>query len=184
MESKIYKGYKMFIYQDEHDPREDDNLGTMVCFHGKYKLGDTHDINHNDFSSFEEMERYLVKKTKAKIILPLYLYDHSGITMSTTAFSCRWDSGQVGFIYITAEKIRKEYNVKRISPKLIEKVTEILQAEVKEYDDFLTGNQYQINITDEETETHCIDSFNGNGYNEMIEDAEKIIDRLLENLKK
>jgi len=33
------------------------------------------------------------------VILPLYLYDHGGITMSTGAFSCPWDSGQVGWIY-------------------------------------------------------------------------------------
>lgn len=36
-------------------------------------------------------------------ILPLYLYDHSGITMSTTSFNDRWDSGQVGYIYASRE---------------------------------------------------------------------------------
>ena len=29
------------------------------------------------------------------IVQPLYLYDHGGITMNTTGFSCSWDSGQV-----------------------------------------------------------------------------------------
>lgn len=41
-------------------------------------------------------------------ILPLYLYDHSGLTMNTSGFSCRWDSGQVGWIYCSHERCEKE----------------------------------------------------------------------------
>lgn len=46
-------------------------------------------------------------------IRPLYLYDHSGITMSTGSFVGRaqhadWDSGQVGFIYMDKETAMKE----------------------------------------------------------------------------
>ena len=46
-------------------------------------------------------------ETKEKSVL--YLYDHSGITMSTGSFCDSWDSGQVGFIYVTKEDIEKEY---------------------------------------------------------------------------
>ena len=42
------------------------------------------------------------------VILPLYLYDHSGITMSTSVFSCPWDSGQVGWIYAEKKKLIEE----------------------------------------------------------------------------
>ena len=35
----------------------------------------------------------LVEQMEGMVILPLYLYDHSGITMNTTGFSCPWDSG-------------------------------------------------------------------------------------------
>lgn len=46
-------------------------------------------------------------------ILPLYLYDHSGISMSTGSFIGRaphaeWDSGCVGFIYLEKETAIKE----------------------------------------------------------------------------
>lgn len=43
--------------------------------------------------------------------LPLYLYDHSGITMSTTTFSCPWDSGRVGMIFCSHEEAVKEWGV-------------------------------------------------------------------------
>lgn len=41
-------------------------------------------------------------------ILPLYLYDHSGLTMSTSDFGDRWDSGCVGFIYMDKDTAMKE----------------------------------------------------------------------------
>ena len=56
------------------------------------------------------------------VVLPVYMYDHSGITINTTGFSCPWDSGMVGIIYVSKEKIREKFNIKRISSKLIEKV--------------------------------------------------------------
>ena len=43
------------------------------------------------------------------VLLPLYLYDHSGITMNTGGFSCPWDSGQVGWIFADGNAIRREY---------------------------------------------------------------------------
>ncbi len=138
----IRKGnYELEILQDEspESPREWDNLGTMICFHRRYNLGDKHDY------SVEEAEE--MTKRKDIISLPLYLYDHSGITMSTGSFSCRWDSSCVGFIYVTKEQVRKEYGVKRITKDLIEKVTRVLQGEVETYDQYLTGDVYGYRVS-------------------------------------
>jgi len=76
------------------------------------------------------------------VILPLYLYDHSGITMNTTGFHCPWDSGQVGFIHVSLDDVRREYGVQRVSPKLRRTVEDVLRAEVGTYDDYLRGNIY------------------------------------------
>lgn len=82
-------------------------------------------------------------------MLPLYLYDHSGITMSTSPFSCPWDSGQVGFIYATRRAVLKEWNKKRMSPTLNEQATQVLLAEVKEYNQYLTGDVWGYIIEDD-----------------------------------
>lgn len=71
-------------------------------------------------------------------ILPLYLYDHSGITMSTNRFNCPWDSGQVGYIYLTREKYEKETALEFT----IKAAHEILTGEVETYDYYLTGEVY------------------------------------------
>lgn len=65
---------------------------------------------------------------------PLFLYDHSGITISAGAFSCPWDSGQVGWQYITDDKLQEEWNGDR------ELATKYMDATLETYDDYLTGN--------------------------------------------
>lgn len=51
----------------------------------------------------------LIGLCKSKVaILPLYLYDHSGLAMSTSDFGDRWDSGCVGFIYMDKDTAMKE----------------------------------------------------------------------------
>jgi hypothetical protein len=98
------------------------------------------------------IEFFLRVARGAEVILPLYLFDHSGITMNTTGFSCPWDSGQVGFIYMTKDAILKNYAVKDISDELRCKVAEQLKAEVASYDQYLTGDVYGYVIKDENGE--------------------------------
>ena len=84
------------------------------------------------------------------IMLPLYLYDHSGITMNTGGFSCPWDSGQVGYIYVTMEDARKEWS--GTDEEIRAKALTCLEAEVKVYDQYLTGDVYGYIIEDDDGE--------------------------------
>ena len=148
MEKKI-GSYLIKIEQDDdaQSPREWDNLGKMVCFHSRYNLGDKHNVKFKDYNGWEEMKKDIIKTENVAVILPLYLYDHGGITMNTTCFSCVWDSGQVGWVFISKEKVRKEYNVKRISKTLLERIEKYLVGEVETYDQYLTGDVYGYKIS-------------------------------------
>ncbi len=134
------------IFHDDNpeSPRQWDNLGKMVCFHGRYNLGDQHDFNDP-----EEFQEWVEKNINDLIIHELYLYDHSGITMSIKPFSCSWDSGMVGIIYVEKEKVKKEYGWKRISKKRDDKIKERLKCEVEVYNQYLTGDVYGYIVTDE-----------------------------------
>jgi len=82
------------------------------------------------------------------VILPLYLYDHSGISMNTSGFACPWDSGQVGYIYATPEMIRKEYGGKITTKAIREKATKLLRDEVETYDQYLTEDVWGAVVED------------------------------------
>jgi hypothetical protein len=145
---------------DPESPREWDNLGHMVCWHSRYNLGDK--TTSDSFADNSEFMEWWKENGKGGVILPLYLYDHSGITMSCRAFSCPWDSGHVGYIYATAEEIRANWNVKRITRATREHATKCLQAEVATYDDYLTGQVFGYEVyellecdEDDQTANEC-----------------------------
>jgi hypothetical protein len=66
------------------------------------------------------------------------MYDHSGITISYKPFSCPWDSGQIGWIFVNKDQVRREFGVKRISKKVMDKVRSVLIAEIEDYNEYLT----------------------------------------------
>lgn len=133
--------------EDSLNPREDgDCLGKMICFHGRYRLGDKHTYRTpHDFHDSPEFQ----KAQKSGLILPLYLYDHSGITMSTIPFSCPWDSGQVGFIYTTLERYTMFTGRKALNKTLKAKLLESLRQEVKTYSHYLEGEVYDLEVDGE-----------------------------------
>lgn len=139
---ETYRDLIIKIYQDDNaeSPREWDNIGKMVCFHRHYVLGDKHTL------TVEDTKELMTDKTV--VALPLYLYDHSGITMSVNPFSCQWDSGQVGIIYVELDKMKKEFPSIKLRKKLIEQAKKSLIQEVKTYDDYITGNVYGYVIED------------------------------------
>ena len=140
-------------------PRNWDNLGTMICFHNRYDLGDKHNYNADDYSGWEEMKQAIIKEENPAVILPLYMYDHSGISISTSPFSCRWDSGQIGFVLVSKKQALEEFGGVRVSSKKKVKIESIIEAEVQTYTQYVEGEVYGFQIVDEDDEV--IDSCYG-----------------------
>ena len=184
------KELKYEIEQDEldNDPREWDNLGTMHCWHSKYKLGDVQHKSETEDEFFMELGNFmgdsywtdkeydLHKKAAIKraeqeyIILPLYLYDHSGLSISTGGFNDQWDSGQVGFIVVSIADVKKEYSWKVLTKARREQIEAYLRTEVEEYDQYLRGDIWWFAIKDEDDA--IIDSCGGfYGYDYCEEEA-------------
>jgi hypothetical protein len=156
--SYTYRGYTIKVEQDQDaaNPRTEwDNASKMICFHRRYNLGDKH-----DFSGPQEVMDFLnMPENKGSIVQPLYLYDHSGLTISTRSFHGRlpqghaeWDSMQVGVVYLTPEMIRETYMVKRITKAILERAKNLILAEVREYDDYLRGDVYGYRVEDKDGE--------------------------------
>jgi len=201
IEELNYKNCIIKIYNDEdpENPRKWDNLGTMFYAHRDYILGDK-DIKAEEgteeFSNWQEVENYLIKQYNPEVILPLYLYDHSGLRIKVGSFQgllpqghAEFDSGKIGYILVEKEKVRKEFinddkPVKRITKKLHEQAEQVLRQEIKTFDDYLSGNVYAY-----EAETKNGDFIGGCrgffGYQDyMISEAKSEIDYYLERKRK
>ena len=191
--------YLLTVQPDDFFPnprREDENFGTMICFHRRYDLGDEHDYSNSDdlikdlyiksvgggergerkhedltekydvwpLSSqrIQELNQALMSQIeKMYVVLPVYLLDHSGLAMSTTDFNDRWDSGQVGIIFVSNEKIKEEYEVDFIEPVLRLQVEERLKEEVAEYDAYLRGECYCFELYEDGELVHSCGGFTG-----------------------
>lgn len=173
IDTENYKGYTINLYYDDDHmhPREDiEHFSTMVCFHRRYNLGDKH-----DFSDPETLQEFLA--TFKGVVLPLYLYDHSGITMSTGDFNDRFDSGQVGYIFTDNATIKKEYG--NLSKKTLETVKQCLESEVKEYASYLEGQVYGYDVLapNGESVASCWGFIGDSNY--AIQDAKSQIDYMV-----
>jgi len=202
-----YRGYTISIETDSDpsNPRKEwDNFGTMACVHRRYTLGDNQHPSWDDLletlsgmryydSRFDNVPdeiiaaRMQAEIEKKYITLPLFLYDHSGITMSTGPFSCGWDSGTVGIIYVSKDDVRQEHSCKRITEKIRQKVLSLLTSEVNTYDEYLTGNVYGYQISNPDGED--IDSCTGYyGYNHeetgLLEAARNAVDCDIQHARK
>ena len=166
---RVVKSYDEFA----ENPRNWDNLTTMICHHNRYALGDVEESRQfNGFTSLKELKQALVEHYgEMAYIEPLSLYDHLTQTLAIGEPTDAWDSGYVGFIFVTKDRARKEYGVKRITKSILERIKKSAQAEVEAYNKIcLWGEVYDLllekaltnvdDITDTYTETEeCIVGF-------------------------
>lgn len=189
-ESFEHAGFTVELHYDEMsehaNPREGDQLGTMVCWHPGYTLGDFQlrggdgrgsvdaifetEKGRSDFSSIGTLARYCRTALGAVAVLPLYLLDHSGLSMSAggnyvgrgdTACGGRdefgnargWDTTLVGVIFTTPERVAElcgsaDYAPADWAGTPAEWVTKQLEQEVDLYSAWLGGEVYGYTIED------------------------------------
>lgn len=174
--------YTLEVEQDSlgESPRDWDNLCTMVCWHRRYDLGDKHSFDNpdefmqhlyldvtkkhwcDDHDSDDWQDVYkALRETDLVLIKQINLYDHSGITVSTSngyPYNDCWDAGCVGFIYVTKKTIFKECgNITEENWK--ERADEYLEGEMETYDQYCKGEVYGFRliktVVKQETCPHC-----------------------------
>ena len=122
-------------YYDAKDKRDEEN---EILFEANEELG--YDIDKNLATMDKELsiaEFFEYEDNGEFVSFPLYLYDHSGISMSVGCNpldSGGWDTSMVGFIYA---KIEGSGHTK-------EELEKYLLDEVKTYDAYLRGNVYSF----------------------------------------
>ena len=162
--------YRIVRDEDPESPRDWDNLGKMVCFHLRRDLGDESPrCSPDEYLSrlaceadpkladtlewLEERgldERYnrAVGRSLERNYLfrELFLYEHSGMSLSSGPFEYPCDSSIFGFIYVAKDKIRQEYGFKVLTKAREQRILGYLDGEVETSDEFLTGQAYGYRV--------------------------------------
>lgn len=204
-----YKGLNIYIVPDDDpalNPIDDyDMLGKQVYWHRRMNLGhcwketnkyspmewlereindDVYELWQENHSRRLEYQDYLMELfIKKNLVIPVSAYEHGEITISASGRRAGWDSfdsGQLGFVYVSHEDIKKEFNVKRLTKKVLERAEKILRGEVETYDDYLTGQVYGFIIEDEnDEELESCWGFLGD-YKYCLSEAKSVADFLAE----
>ena len=96
---------------------------------------------------------YFKEQRGARVVLPLIVYEHSGITMRVghvgdiMGDSAGWDTSFVGFTFDTPEKV-KECMGDNVTDEEIEKA---LRQEIESYASYLEGDVTRYIVEDDET---------------------------------
>ena len=164
------EGGQPFVLQIKSDsdainPREDadDNVLSdhLICWHKRYALGDQHNFDDSEeFLTDLAQTLHVMPSRKATdddptvkelmqalypvaCILPLWLYDHSGLSIScgsANPFSDPWDSGMLGYAYISKQDMIENRGADEANWR--EKAEELLKAITETYDQYLRNEVY------------------------------------------
>lgn len=123
--------------EDCENPREHSNVSVMWFFHGRHSnLGDKKDVKAEDFDGWEEMAEHLRTEEGALHIAPVFMYEHSGRSLSLGAFGDRWDSGQLGLMWTTKEKLAETVGENATD----EQIMKAYATELEEYNRWIEGD--------------------------------------------
>lgn len=142
IETFTFKGCTIEIHHDElaESPRTEYESGTIfACWSRRFNGSD----QMIDRLSEEEMhERF----PEILAILPLYILSHGADSISTTPFSDRWDSGQIGWVVVTKGLAETIGWIGDGYPK--EKLEEFIRSDVETYNQYMNGEVYYFAIKD------------------------------------
>jgi len=209
-----YRGFEIEIQKDVDpmNPREDwDHMGTFVYKHRNYNLGDKEIddpidwllsmLDREDEKIEYDNETFMDLLSNFKNVyaaLFVYMYEHSVLTISTFPFSCRWDSGMVGIIYVSLNDAISNWTLPKESTwetliddwgenkgkkvKLMDVAIRVLEGEIKTQNDYLTSNVWGYNIDSNGCNDSCWGYFGDVDY--CISEAKLAVDHHIKQLRK
>lgn len=154
----------------DSSPIEEGDLLKVYHWHNKHNLGKKISPTSLEFfkNEYEDVDDPFV------IICPLYMLDHSGVSLSISDFGCRWDSGQVGYVAITKADV--EFAGCKKSSIHMKKV---IMQELETFQNYLNGNIFSFSI---ERNGEPFDSCSGfYNFDRCKSEALDIVEHQLEN---
>lgn len=163
-------GYTLEVYQVPVDmienPRISNCIGHMYCWLNKYEIGDT-----NPFANFRDfLNWYRDNESKVDTLLPIYCYEHGGISISTShgyPYNDKYDSGLAGVIYITKEE------VENYSDKSKENIINLLEKSVDDYNNYLNSSYYSFSLKSADGTRYFGDNISSESLEKAIEHFKK-----------
>jgi len=134
-----FSGFTATISQDPDYPdpmRETDAPDVFATWHRRYAFGD-------DASARWSREEYRKANIgQHDLVLDVYMYDHSGVVFSHSPFADKWDSGWLGWHWISQEAIIRDFTGD------VELAKKWLKARLEVFNNYVSGDVWEVVTTD------------------------------------
>lgn len=128
------KGWKVDVdYDNDYDPFNDnERVGKIEAY--------SRDFCRQDGGLSRDEALELSDGKDGNIVLPLYLYSHSGERISTKPFGIKWDSGCIGIVHCTLT------DAARFGIETAEEAKKAMAAEIEYIGRYLAECAYEVTI--------------------------------------
>lgn len=149
---------------DPLNPRDDWDcfISRFATFHGSYDLGDADTVDGwRECETAADVCKWAADNYGATVVLPLFLLDHSGLSIragdsmdrlaSTNRFvgdEGGWDTSAIGFVFDDADRCKRAGW--EVSNGPVENTVAQLRGDVEVFDQYLTGDVYVIDAPEPE----------------------------------
>lgn len=147
-EEKMHRGFKCSVYYDldPMSPDDWDTLGTIYSGHRNYNP-QKHKME--EIIEYDEDGNWHVDKDYLYVLI--YYYDHGGLRLwfRREPQRCGWDEGLFGLMAVHKDKAAMEFG-DMSNPENYERAMRCLEAEVGDWDIYVSGDVYGYVIEDED----------------------------------
>lgn len=197
--------YELSVFDWEYpdDPCMDNLVTTMCIWWNRYSLGDYEEVGRRspveyltDLIEERLPEANTYNKSPVELlellctdpdiaVMPLYIYEHGGMTISTSDIPNpygHWDSGMCGFIWTDKAKYEGFFGE---TDDWKNEALNLMRSEVDEYDMYLQGEAYITEIVPydidesdfDDLDCETVDYFFSNNYGDgLLHEATERID--------
>jgi hypothetical protein len=150
IEAREVNGFRVEFYHDPdtESPRDMTHGCEMVLSHRKYDLPNDAGLDLDDFGGWGEVGEAL-EKDGALLVLPVYMMDHSEVSLSVADYGDPWDSGQLGLAYVTPQNWADTQGTKWTGDQSqVEQAQRLIADEVQIYGQYLNGECFGFRVLD------------------------------------
>ncbi|MBE0574152.1 hypothetical protein IH575_04590, partial [Candidatus Dojkabacteria bacterium] len=153
----------------------------FALYHNRYNLPCETPVKSTAYSGWKELEKALIKQHDIAFIVPVYMYDHGSLSFHVGynrpyPFNDRWDSGMVGFAFVTKSMVKNVFGWQRVSDKRKQWLLDYMRAEMETYQYYANGQVYGYTIDSDDADSSCGGCY---GYDSARLEAHSYIDYII-----
>lgn len=154
-------GCRVDVHYDElaESPREWCDMSRFILAHRRYDVPNETNLDPLDYDTMDGLKQAIEEVYGTCVFVPVSMYDHGNVHIYAGSPTCRWDSGYLGFAFMTRDDVIGNWGGKYLTKRLRQRAIDFLKAEIELFGDYMSGHVFSASVHDPNGE--MLDSLGG-----------------------